>query len=131
MTGCRSSRTLLDRETVRLQLPDLAVSGISGATYRRAGWSEVIDRDPRSRAGGTGEHSTRCPSMLRIDARLAEFIRSYENTGYRYIAQGLAVAMKSTQTAKGATPGEIAETTAVKAEWDAAEQALTDYQAKR
>ena len=69
--------------------------------------------------------------MLPESFHLAGLIRTFEVTGQRYIARSLAEAMKSTRTAEGSTASDIAETAAAKADWDAAEQALTEYEVSR
>ena len=65
------------------------------------------------------------------DARLNELLRAFESTGREYIAQSLAVAVKSTLSAGRSPASEIAATTVAKANWDAAEKALTKYQLGR
>ncbi len=63
------------------------------------------------------------------DARLNALLSTFKAAGCQYIAQSLAEAVKSTLTAGDSTATEIAATAAAKANWDAAEKALTEYQA--
>ena len=63
------------------------------------------------------------------DARLAELIEALETTGRRYLAFGMATALRLTTTADGAPRGELAATAAAEAAWKAAEKALSDYRA--
>ena len=63
------------------------------------------------------------------DVRHSELIATFEATGCTYIAQGLVEGLASTLTASSSCASELAKTAAAKAKWDAAERALTEYQA--
>jgi len=63
------------------------------------------------------------------DARLADLVQTLEATGRQYRALGLADSFKATNTVEGSTAGEIAQTAAARTNWEAAEKALSDYQA--
>ena len=68
--------------------------------------------------------------MAPQDAHLTHLIETFNTAGCRYVAQSLAEAVNSTLSAEGSAACEIAETAAAKADWDAAELALTDYQSR-
>jgi hypothetical protein len=63
------------------------------------------------------------------DARLADLVQTLEAAVRNYVALGLADSFKATNTVEGSTASEIAQTAVARTHWEAAEKALSDYQA--
>jgi len=65
--------------------------------------------------------------MALKDERLAELVEALDATGRRYLALGMATALRLTSTTDGPPTGELAATAAAEAAWKAAQKALSDY----